>query len=184
MPRSVQTVQTIEDVRRGGHTLYAVCRNAGCRYVKKVDIPLLLRKVDPRTRLRPGPHERHFTDSMRCSGCRWRGVYLWVEPAEQKREIVAKSTPPKLPNFVIVSEGPGGNDVIATADNLMVGRGAYVAAALFHPDRRIVLKQGAFVIEDSKSGKPIKVMTEEQFSQMRASEHFLAHNSIPQLKVS
>jgi hypothetical protein len=184
MPRAILT---IEDVQLGGHTLYAVCRNAGCRHVKKVDLPLLLKHVDAQTSLMPGPHERHFTDAMRCTACRWRGVHLWVEPVERKSQVSRPSAPVKLPNFEIVNSGPAPfnqSDVIGTADNLMVGRGAYAAAALFYPDKRIILKQGAFVVEDSKSGKPVQIMTRDQFTEMREMERNMSYRSIPSAKRS
>lgn len=178
-------VTTIADVQAGEHMLYAICRNDGCRHMMVVDLPLLLKRVKPTDRLLPRRHERHFTDSMRCPSCRWRGVRLWLEPAEQKRQILQKpSAPPKQPNFLIVADGDTGLDVIATADNLMVGKGAYAAAALFYADKRITLKQGIFVIEDSKSGKPIEVLTAERYKAMREAERFMGNNPIQPFKLS
>lgn len=180
-------IRTIEDVQNGGHTLHAICRNAGCRHSKKVDIPRLLHKVSAQALLRPGPHEKHFTDSMRCDHCRWRGVYLWVEPKEHKRQILKKPVPPKLPNFMVVDHGGGensGNEIIATADNLMVALGAYAAAAMFYKDRRITLKQGIFLVKDSKDGKPIELVTEERLDGMRQAAYDMAHAKPPTLKAS
>lgn len=44
--------------------------------------------------------------------------------------------------------------MIATANNLFVGRAAFIAAAHFYRGRRITFQQGAFVIRDSKD-RPI-----------------------------
>jgi hypothetical protein len=171
-------VETLADVHKGGHGLFAVCRNAGCRHIQKVDINRVVRRVDAKTKLLPGPHERHFTDAMRCTACRWRGVTLWVQPAQAKvRTGAPRPSPMKEPNFTVVDHGAApysSNTVIATADNMMVGKGAYVAAALFYADRRITLKQGIFVVEDSKSGKPIEYMSEERIRQMRHGEDVMA----------
>ncbi|WEK05795.1 MAG: hypothetical protein P0Y65_05935 [Candidatus Devosia phytovorans] len=121
-----------------------------------------------------GPHERHFTDSMRCDHCRWRGVYLWVEPAEQKRQILQKSGPDKSSNYQVRDWGQSypynASVIIATADNLFVARGAYIAAAGFYFDHRITLQQGAFVMGDTKRDGLPNVMTHEDFKRMREIE--------------
>ena len=167
-------VQTISDVQDGDHELYAICRNAGCRHKQRVDIPRLLKSVPPETTLNPGPHERHFTDAMRCSACRWRGVYLWVEPTEQKRQIFQKSAPAKVPNYEIRDWGKeypfSTSRTIATADNLFVGRGAYIAACGFYFDHRITYQQGTFVIADSKRDGFPEAMSHEDFKQLRDIE--------------
>jgi len=167
-------IRTIEDVQAGGHALYAICRNAGCRHCKKVDVQRLLHAVPAQARLRPGPNERHFTDSMRCEHCRWRGVYLWVEPAEQKRQILQKSARDERSNYEIKDWGqshPYTTCVtIGAADNLFVARGAYIAASGFYSDHRITLQQGAFVIGDSKRDGLPEVMTHEDYTRMRAIE--------------
>lgn len=60
---------------------------------------------------------------------------------------------------------------IATADNLFVARGSFIAAAGFYFDRRITLQQGAFVLADSKQDGLPEVMTHEDFKNLRALEN-------------
>jgi hypothetical protein len=75
--------------------------------------------------------------------------------------VAARACKPQLPTFTVVDEGEApfnGHAVIGTAENLMVGRGADVAAALFYANRRITLKQGIVVLADSKDGSLIEPM--------------------------
>lgn len=163
---------TLGDLQSAGHSLFAICRHSTCRYCKEIDVPRLVQSIGPHHYLLPTRSEQHFTDKMRCPSCKRRGVNLWLRPAEPKKQVKA-SAPPKQPNFIIVDHGMApyaGYEVIATADNLMVGKGAFAAAALFYGDRRISLKQGTFVLADSKDGTPIDVMTAERFIAMRESE--------------
>lgn len=115
---------------------------------------------------------------MRCPACKRRGMNLWIDPQPAKLKVHAPAKPSVEPNYRVVDGGdtyPYSLDkTVATADNLMVARGAYVAAALFHPKRRIVLRQGAFVIENSKEGQPPKPMTAEDFKAMIDAEMGLA----------
>lgn len=184
MPRAIHTLQ---DVRLGPHKLYAVCSNSACRQSKKVDIDRLILRVDARTPLLPQRGQPHFSEGMRCPSCRRRGMYLWVDPAEVKREILKRTVSEKQPNFRIIDHGPSphtGHDTIAMADNLMVGRGAYVAAALFYPGRRITLTQGAYVVQDSvRDGAPTP-MNAERYTEMRQAEAGMSNRTIPPLKAS
>lgn len=170
-------IETLEDVRMGGHHLSAICRHANCRYRKEVDVSRLIQRVGARQCLVPARAELHFTDQMRCPSCKRRGMNLWLRPNAPTVKLFAESPPAKQANFTIVDCGRvpySGHDVIATADNLMVGKGAWAAAALFYGDRRITLKQGAFVVADSKDGKPIDVMTAERYTGMREGEAQMA----------
>lgn len=176
---------TLGDLLSAGHSLFAVCRYANCRYTKEIDAPRLVQSIGPHHTLLPDRGELHFSDKMRCPSCKRRGVNLWLRPAEPKKQVVAPS-PSKQPNFTIVDHGTAPyarHEVIATADNLMVGKGAFAAAALFYADRRISLKQGAFVIADSKDGSPIDVMTAERFIAMREGEAQMA-GVLPRTKAS
>lgn len=179
-------IQTLGEVRDGGHKLVAFCRHTNCRYQKVVDVDRLIQRVGTRQFLIPERAELHFSDKMRCPSCKRFGMNLWPRYAQPKTKLVASTPPPKQPNFTIVDHGRApftGHEVIATADNLMVGRGAFTAAALFYADRRISLKQGAFVLADSKDGKPIEVMTAERYIEMREAENKLA-GIAPQTKAS
>lgn len=177
---------TLGDLQSAGHSLFAVCRHANCRYSKEIDVPRLIQSIGPHHYLLPDRGELHFSDKMRCPSCKRRGVNLWLRPAPPRAKQAPPFAPPKLPNFTIVDHGRApyaGHEVIATADNLMVGRGAFTAAALFYGDRRISLKQGAFVIADSKDGKPIEVMTAERYVEMRQAEAQMS-GIAPQTKAS
>ena len=177
---------TLGDLQDAGHSLFAVCRYAGCRYSKEVDVSRLVQSIGPHHYLLPNRGELHFSDKMRCPSCKRRGVNLWLRPAAPRAKQIPQVVPSKLPNFTIVDHGRApyaGHEVIATADNLMVGRGAFVAAALFYADRRISLKQGAFVLADSKDGKPIDVMTAGRYTEMREAEARMA-GIMPQTKAS
>lgn len=99
-------------------------------------------------------------------------MWLWLEP------YYPKPRPTVGPNFTIVDQGVGApyNDylVVATAENLMVARAAYVAAALFYPSHRIILKQGALLIADSLVDGPPEVAPAEDYAQMRKTDNRLA----------
>lgn len=164
---------TLDDVYRQGHHLFAICRQSTCRHRKEIDVARLVQSIGPRHPLVPERSDLHFSDKMRCPSCKRRGVNLWLEPATPKREALPKASVAKHPNFTVVDHGRApfsAHEVIATADNLMVGKGAWAAASLFYGDRRITLKQGAFVVADSKDGTPIDVMTAERYTSMREAE--------------
>lgn len=169
-------IETLDDVRNGGHCLVAFCRHTNCRHKKDVDVHRLIQRVGARQMLVPYRAELHFSDKMRCPSCKRMGMNLWLVPAPPRVKLFASVEPPKQSNFTVVDCGRAphtGDEVIATSDNLMVGRGAYAAAALFYPDRRILMKQGAFLMEDSKSGAPLRIMTAEDFANMREAEAWL-----------
>lgn len=180
----LRPIHTLQDVRSGPHKLYAVCSNSACRHSKKVDVERLIKRVDVRTPLLPQRGISHFSESMRCPSCRRRGMYLWVDPAEVKREILQRAAPEKQANFRIIDHGPSpynGHETIATADNLMVARGAYVAAALFYPGRRVTLTQGAYVVQDSvRDGAPTP-MSAARYTEMRQVEADMSNRIIPPL---
>lgn len=176
-------IETLDDVRIGRHRLEAICRNTNCRYCQELDVDRLVQRIGGRHFLIPDRTQIHFSDRMRCPSCKRRGMNLWLRPRAQQAKAI-EAGKPRLPNFTVVDEGPApfkGDSVIATADNLMVGRGAFAAAGLFYADHRIVLKQGAFVLADSKDGKPIVPMTREQFEDMRKGELEMGTRVIPPL---
>lgn len=165
---------TLGDLQSAGHSLFAVCRHANCRYSKEIDVPRLIQSIGPHHYLLPDRGELHFSDKMRCPSCKRRGVNLWLRPAPPKLKLVTRVEPAKQGNYEIRDWGKTypftTSTVIATADNLFVARGAYIAAAGFYFDRRVTLQQGAFVITDSKRDGPPKVMTLEDFKALRALE--------------
>lgn len=170
-------VKTLGDVRAQGQHLYAICRHGACRYQKEIDVTRLVQSIGPTHNLVPDRSSPHFSDRMRCPSCKRRGVNLWMEPGPVRLTTTSPKTVAKQPNFKIIDAGRApynGREAIATADNLMVARGAYSAAALFYPDRQILLKQGTFVLEDSKDGKPIVQMSKADFDIMREAEASLS----------
>lgn len=164
---------TLGDLLSAGHSLFAVCRYANCRYSKEIDVPRLVQSIGPHHYLLPDRGDLHFSDKMRCPSCKRRGVNLWLRPGEPKRQVLAPA-PSKQPNYEIKDWGKeypyATCTTIATADNLFIARGAYIAAAGFYFDRRITLQQGAFVIADTKQDGLPKVMTHEDFRNLRALE--------------
>lgn len=164
---------TLGDVQDAGHSLFAVCRHANCRHSKEIDLPRLIQSIGPHHYLLPDRGELHFSDKMRCPSCKRRGVNLWLRPAEPKKQVFTP-TPSKQPNYEIKDWGKDHPHAvcttIATADNLFVARGAYIAAAGFYFDRRLTLQQGAFVLSDTKRDGLPKVMTHEDFKKLRALE--------------
>lgn len=168
-----QPSNTLGDVQRAGHSLFAVCRYGNCRYSKEIDVPRLVQSIGPHHYLLPDRGEMHFTDKMRCPSCKRRGVNLWLRPAEPRKEVIS-SAPAKQPNYEIKDWGreyPYATfTTIGTADNLFVARGAYIAAAGFYADRRITLQQGSFVMADTKRDGIPAVMTHEDFKNLRAAE--------------
>lgn len=165
---------TLGDVQSAGHSLFAVCRHANCRYSKEIDVPRLIQSIGPLHYLLPDRGELHFSDKMRCPSCKRRGVNLWLRPAAPKVKVAASAEPTKLANYEIRDWGKtypySTSTVIGTADNLFVARGAYIAAAGFYFDHLITLQQGAFLINDSKRDGLPKVMTHEDFKNLRALE--------------
>lgn len=164
--------KTLDDVQKGGHELIALCRDTRCRFRKTIDLRRLIMNVGGWHQLLPKRGEPHFSDRMRCPSCKRMGMSLWLEP---------RLPPPRAssePNFRVLDWGrtyPYSTfTMIATADNLMVARGAYVAAVLFYPDKWITLQQGAFVVEDSKRDGIPKHLTAEDYKIMRDGEMSLS----------
>lgn len=164
-------VKTLDDVLNGGHKLIAICRHQTCRHRREVDLHLLLGRVSGQEALLPEPGQ-HFSDLLRCPACRRMGMALWLEPHFER------PAPLPEPNYRILDWGrfhPFAHArTLATADNLMVGRGAYAAAALFYRDHRVTFMQGAFLIADSKrDGLPVPE-TAEDYQRIREAEAGLA----------
>lgn len=171
------SIQTLDDVRRGGHGLIAICRHTTCRYQRDIEIDRLIGRVGGKQKLLPVRSELHFTDQMRCPSCKRRGMNLWVEPS------FPKVVPSPEPNFRVMDHGEApysGHDMIATANNLMVAKGAFFAAAHFYRERRITLMQGAFVVADSKVQMP-EVMLPERYYDLRQGEAEMGRRTIPKL---
>ena len=59
---------------------------------------------------------------------------------------------------------------IATADNLMVARAGYSAAAMFYDKHEITLQQGTYIIMDSRRDGLPRPMTLHNFQEMREME--------------
>lgn len=169
------SVKTLNDAFVGNHTLYATCRHAPCRFRREADIERLIMRLGGRTSLLASPGQVHFSDLMRCPSCKRLGMDLWLVYREAPAARVDN------PNYRVLDWGlhPHASfDMVATADNLFVGRAAFIAAALFYPTHRIALQQGAFVIHDSKAEPVPEQMTPEQFEDMRQAEAGLATSSI------
>ena len=165
---------SLGNIQASGHSLIAICRREACRYSREVDIRRLSMRVGTWASPVPDAGSPHFSDQMRCPSCKRRGMNLWLIPKVVAREPDV----PSNPNFRVIDHGktdPYTFEMIATANNLMVARGAYVAAALFYPDRWITLMQGAFVMNDSRQEGPPKPMDAEDFAAMREAEYHLAH---------
>lgn len=169
----MRPVTTIGDIINHGHRLIAVCREVTCRQSCYVDLEQMTLHVAPRSEILPVKGVVHFSDRMRCPACGHRGMFIWLEPKVIAPRLSAQ------PNFVITDHGrnyPYNEDrAIATADNLMVGRGAYGAAASFYGTNRITLRQGAFVVADSKRDGPPRILLAEDYKAMRDAEDSLSN---------
>lgn len=164
--------QTLSNVLNGGHSIIAVCRQPSRRHAKYVDLQRLIGRLGGRTPLLPQPELEHYSDLLRCPVCRKRGMFVWFEPK------VVVSRPDPLPNYRIIDRGAAYpfNDfnVIAAADNLMVARAGYAAAAMFYSDHNITLQQGIYVIMGSKrDGLPQPLMLHD-FKEIRKMEQRLS----------
>lgn len=168
------SVKTLNDVLVGNHSLYATCRHAPCRYRRKADIERLIARLGVRAALLASPGEVHFSDLMRCPSCKRMGMDLWLE---------FRAPPPSKaaqPNYRVLDWGEHPHakfTMVATADNLFVGRAAFIAAALFYPASKVTFQQGSFLIHDSKAEPIPAQMTPEQFEEMRQAEMGLATGS-------
>jgi hypothetical protein len=167
---------TLSSIRTAQHSLVAICRHEACRYSREVEIDRLMGRVGYRVKAVPDPGQKHFTDHMRCPSCKRMGMNLWLIPAtsaEQRSE-------PANPNFRVIDRGenhPYTFEMVATANNLMVARGAYVAACLFYPRRWFSLMQGAFVVHDNRQDGPPKPMQPEDYKSMREAENDMSRRA-------
>lgn len=169
------SIRILNDVLVGNHSLYATCRHAPCRYRREADIERLIARLGVRAPLLASPGKVHFADLMRCPSCKRMGMDLWLE----YRVPTPKRT--GEPNYRVLDWGlhPYTTfNMVATADNLFVGRAAFIAAAHFYPTHRVTFQQGAFVLNDSKAEPIPEQMTAEQFTEMREAETGLATGSI------
>lgn len=170
-------VMTLGDVREGAHDLVAVCRWMGCRHRSRVDLPRTIQSVGISQALYPERAEVHFTDRMRCPSCKRRGMNLWLIPYVPKRKPVAPIIPTKEPNYRVISHGrhyPPDFQMIATADNLFVAKGAYAAAAHFYEGHWISLMQGAFLMDDNRRDGQPQIIQAEEYKRMREAESRLS----------
>ncbi len=179
-------VETLHDVRVHGHHLVAVCRHAGCRHRHTTDLDRLINSVGPGQALLPERGEQHFTDKMRCPSCKRRGMNLWLEPQAPKRRILGGGGPtikPSEPNYRIINCGEAPysrHEMIATADNLMVAKEAFYAAAHFYSKHRVTLMQGALLMGDSTKEMP-KPTPPERILELRQAEMEMGTRKVPPL---
>lgn len=168
------SVKTLNDVLVGNHSLYATCRHAPCRFRREADIERLIARLGVRTPLLASPGQVHFSDLMRCPSCKRMGMDLWLEYRAPPSSKAAQ------PNYRVLDWGvyPHATfSMVATADNLFVGRAAFIAAAYFYPAHKVTFQQGAFLILDSKAEPIPEQMTPGQFEEMRQAEMGLAAGS-------
>ena len=103
-------------------------------------------------------------------------MFVWFQPKLQF-PVAAKQ-----PNYIIVDRGmtyPFGDfNIIATADNLMVARAGYSAAAMFYDKHEITLQQGTYIIMDSRRDGLPRPMTLHNFQEMREMEREVNSRSV------
>lgn len=137
------------------------------------DLGRLIDSVGPSAGLLPQRSELHFTDKMRCQACKRRGVNLWVDVKPPKLKPTPATRKASEPNYRLIDQGkahPYPETMIATADNLMVARAAYVAAVHFYGDHWVSLRQGSFVVADNRQDGPPRVMQADEYRMMREVE--------------
>jgi len=162
---------TLDEVQQDGHDIIAVCRDQGCRHARYVDLDRVIKRLGGRTPLLPQPNQAHYSDRMRCPVCKGRGMFVWFQPKVQK----SKAQP--QPNYIVVDRGSaypyGEFNIIATADNLMVARAGYSAAAMFFSNHEITLQQGTYILMDSRRDGLPKPLTLQNFKEIRQMEQEL-----------
>lgn len=162
---------TLDEVQEDGHAIIAVCRRPECRQAKVVDLTRIIGHLGRKTPLLPQPGREHYSDRMRCPACKRRGMFVWFQPK------IIEFSPERLPNYRIIDHGSaypfGSFTVIATADNLMIARAGYTAAAMFYHGHMITLQQGTYVIIDSKRDGLPPMLTLENYTEMREMERAL-----------
>ena len=103
-------------------------------------------------------------------------MFVWFQPKLQR------SAAAKQPNYIIVDRGAtypfGEFNIIATADNLMVARAGYSAAAMFYDKHEITLQQGTYIIMDSKRDGLPRPLTLHSYKEMRDMEKALNSPSV------
>lgn len=163
--------RTLDEVIQDGHDIVAVCRDPDCRHSRYVDLRRVIGRLGGRTPLLPQAGKQHYSDRMRCPACKGRGMFVWFQP---KVEV---SKPRKQPNYIVVDRGSiypfDQFNIIATADNLMVARGGYNAAAMFYHNHEITLQQGTYIIMDSRRDGLPKPLTLHNYKEMREMEQAL-----------
>lgn len=169
--------RTLDEVDQDGHDIVAVCRDPGCRHARYVDLHRMIERLGGRTPLLPQPDQQHYSDRMRCPACKSRGMFVWFQP---KLEV---PKPTKQPNYIIVDRGSiypfDQFNILATADNLMVARGGYGAAAMFYHNHEITLQQGTYIIMDSRRDGLPRPLTLHSYKEMREMEQQLNSVSVP-----
>ena len=168
--------RTLDEVRQDGHDIIAVCRMVACRHARYVDLDRLIGRLGGRTPLLPTLDQQHYSDRMRCPACKSRGMFVWFQPKIR----IAK--PEKQPNYIVVDRGSvypfdQFNIIIATADNLMVARAGYNAAAMFFAGHEITLQQGTYILLDSKRDGLPRPLTLQNYKEIREMERAL--NGVP-----
>ena len=167
---------TLAEVQQDGHDIIAVCRNKDCRHARYVDLDRMLKRIGANTPLLPQPYQEHYSDRMRCPVCKGRGMFVWFQPKIEKPKAQ------RQPNYIIVDRGStypyGAFNIIATADNLMIARAGYSAAAMFFSDHEITLQQGTYVLIDSRRDGLPKPLTLQNFTEIRKMEQELNSGSL------
>ncbi len=71
-------LRTLDDARKAGVEMLAICHQVDCRHTQVVDLVQLIHHVGAATRLVPIKGAVHFSERMRCPTCGSRGMFIWI----------------------------------------------------------------------------------------------------------
>jgi hypothetical protein len=136
-------VYTLEDAKRVGQELVAICHNPECRHRRMVDIDLVIRHVGGLHSLTPVRGVVHFSERMRCPRCKHRGMFIWIVDPKFPEPIFST-----MANSVHLWNDSGITmyATVAQTSNIMIGWAAYRAAISEYPGKRITFQERARVI--------------------------------------
>lgn len=143
----MERVNTLGDARRAQLRLVAVCHAIDCRHRWVLDLDHVIKYVGEMHGVLPVVGHKHFSERGRCPVCKNRGLYIWVEtPLEH--EPLFNGLSYRVDAWTRFSNGI--DTTVANVTHLEVAWAAYHSAIGAYPGKKITLRQGAFVLADSR----------------------------------
>lgn len=142
-PRSLET---LGDAWRARLQIFARCRNHLCRHEWLVDLQYVMKNVGADHFLEPVRGLRHFSERMRCPECGYvgcnveHGDRMDMKPFFGKLHLQIEEWDSKAMQM---------STIVAASSHIIVAHAAYESALQQYPRRRMLLRDGSFVVRDS-----------------------------------